>query len=75
MTIRGEPIAVRAALFRSLAHTAYHIGQMVMLGRSIRGGQWRFLSIPPGKSVEYNRAASLEKAPAASASLERIAGA
>jgi hypothetical protein len=64
VTIRGEPLAVRAALLRSLAHVGYHIGQMVMLGRSIRGGQWQFLSIPPGKSAEYNRAPSMERAPA-----------
>ena len=70
VTIRGEPLAVRDALVRSLAHAGYHVGQMVMLGRSIRGGQWRFLTIPPGKSAEYNRAPSLEKAPAASASLQ-----
>jgi hypothetical protein len=67
VTIRGEPLTVRAALLRSLTHVGYHVGQMVMLGRSIRGGQWRFLSIPPGRSAEYNRAPSLEKAPAASA--------
>ena len=63
MAIRGQPLTVREALVRSLSHTGYHVGQMIMLGRSIRGGQWRFLSIPPGKSAEYNRAPSLEKAP------------
>ncbi len=70
ITIRGEPLTVRAALLRSLAHASYHVGQMVMLGRSIRGGQWRFLTIPPGKSAEYNRALSLEKSPVASAAVQ-----
>jgi uncharacterized damage-inducible protein DinB len=70
VTIRGQPLAVRDALFRSLAHAGYHVGQMVMLGRSIREGQWRFLTIPPGKSAQYNGSPSLEKAPAASASLQ-----
>jgi len=74
VTIRGEPLAVRDALFRSLAHAGYHVGQMVMLGRSIRGGQWRFLTIPPGKSAQYNSSPSLEKAPAASASLQEDIG-
>jgi hypothetical protein len=68
VAIRGQTLAVRDALFRALAHAGYHVGQMVMLGRSIKGGQWRFLTIPPGKSAEYNKAPSLEKAPAPSAS-------
>ena len=68
VTIRGQPLSVREALVRSLSHAGYHVGQMVMLGRSIRGGRWRFLSIPPGKSAEYNRSPSLEKAPMPSAS-------
>jgi uncharacterized damage-inducible protein DinB len=70
ITIRGEPLAVREALHRSLSHASYHVGQMVMLGRSLRGSQWRFLTIPPGKSAEYNRAPSLEKSPLASAALQ-----
>jgi hypothetical protein len=70
VTIRGQPLAVREALVRSLTHAGYHVGQMVMLGRTLRGGQWRFLTIPPGKSAAYNQAPSLEKAPAASASLQ-----
>ena len=68
VTIRGQPLSVREALVRSLSHAGYHVGQMVMLGRSIRGGQWRFLSIPPGKSAEYNSSPSMEKAPRPSAS-------
>jgi uncharacterized damage-inducible protein DinB len=67
VTIRGQPLTVREALVRSLSHAVYHVGQMVMLGRSIRGGQWRFLSIPPGKSAEYNAAPTREKAPVAAA--------
>ena len=66
ITIRGEPLAVREALHRSLSHASYHVGQMVMLGRSLRGNQWRFLSIPPGGSAEYNRAPSRERSPAGS---------
>lgn len=69
ITIRGEPLSVRAALHRSLAHASYHVGQMVMLGRSIQGGQWRFLTIPPGKSADYNRSPSLEKSPMPSAAV------
>jgi hypothetical protein len=55
VTIRGQAFEVHDALHRSLAHTAYHVGQMVMLAKSIRGGAWKCLSIPLGKSEEYNR--------------------
>ena len=49
VTIRGESLTVRAALHRSLAHTSYHVGQIVLLGKSIRGVAWRTLSIPRGR--------------------------
>jgi uncharacterized damage-inducible protein DinB len=46
VVIRGEPHAVHAALHRSLAHTANHVGQIVLLGKMLRGAEWRSLSIP-----------------------------
>jgi hypothetical protein len=46
VTIRGEALPVRDALHRSLAHTSYHVGQIVFLGKSLRGEEWRSLSIP-----------------------------
>jgi uncharacterized damage-inducible protein DinB len=55
VSVRGEPYSVVAALHRSLAHTAYHVGQIVMIGRSFRGADWQYLSIPPGASDEFNR--------------------
>ncbi len=61
--IRGQPLAVQEALHRSLAHTAYHVGQIVFLARSLVGDRWQFLSIPPGASEVYNLAPTLEKAP------------
>ena len=52
--IRGEALTVRDALHRSLAHTTYHVGQIVLLGKSFRGAEWRTLSIPrrrtPGRT-------------------------
>jgi uncharacterized damage-inducible protein DinB len=70
VAIRGQPLSVREALHRSLSHLSYHVGQMVMLGRAIQGDRWRFLTIPPGKSAEYNRSPSLEKAPMAAAAAQ-----
>lgn len=54
VTIRGQRLSVQEALFRSLAHVSYHAGQVVYAARALRGDRWQFLSIPPGKSAEYN---------------------
>ena len=61
ITIRGVPFRVDEALLRSLAHLAYHVGQIVLLARSFRGDEWEYLSIPPGQSEAYNRNPVLEK--------------
>ena len=50
--IRGEALTVRDALHRSLAHTTYHVGQIVLLGKSFRGAGWRSLSIPRRSATE-----------------------
>jgi uncharacterized protein DUF1572 len=50
VTIRGEALAVRDALHRSLAHTSYHVGQIVFLGKTLRGEEWRSLTIPRPRS-------------------------
>jgi hypothetical protein len=54
ITIRGQALRVDEALHRSLAHTAYHCGQIVLLAKNARGAAWRSLSIPRGKSDEAN---------------------
>jgi hypothetical protein len=53
--IRNQPLTVIEALHRSLAHTSAHVGQMVFLAKALRGADWQSLSIPPGKSAEFNR--------------------
>ncbi len=53
--IRNEPHSVPEALIRSLAHISYHIGQIVFLAKCVKGKEWNTLSIPKGKSKEYNR--------------------
>src|SRR5439155_455632 len=55
VTIRGEPHTVLQALNRQVAHYAYHIGQIVFLAKHFRSGDWKSLSIPRGKSEDYNR--------------------
>jgi hypothetical protein len=50
VSIRNELLPVRDALHRSLAHTSYHVGQIVLLGKSVRGSAWRTLTIPRAKA-------------------------
>jgi uncharacterized damage-inducible protein DinB len=69
VTIRRQPLLVHEALHRSLAHLAYHAGQIVYLAKSLRGRDWRYLSIPPGQSDAYNQAPSSERASAHAATL------
>lgn len=61
VTIRGQPLLVHEALHRSLAHSSYHVGQIVYIAKAMRGNDWKYLSIPPGKSDAYNQAPTREK--------------
>ena len=61
VSIRGVPLAVHEALHRSLAHSSYHVGQIVYLAKAARGPEWTFLSIPPGGTSAYNKNPTLEK--------------
>ena len=53
VTIRGIALRVDEALLRSLAHVAYHVGQIVYVAKSCRGDAWQSLTIPPGRSEAY----------------------
>ncbi|MDE2828197.1 MAG: DUF1572 family protein [Bacteroidota bacterium] len=64
VTVRRVPLNVHEALLRSLAHAAYHVGQIVYLAKSFRGQDWEYLSIAPGLSEAYNANPVLEKASA-----------
>jgi uncharacterized damage-inducible protein DinB len=54
--IRGEPHSVPLAVERSLAHTCYHVGQIVLLARHWAGANWQTLTIPRGGSTAHNQA-------------------
>jgi hypothetical protein len=54
VTIRGEPHSVPLAIQRSLTHTAYHVGQIMLIARSIHDGAWQWLTIKPGGSQQHN---------------------
>lgn len=46
VAIRGQPLPVADALYRNLAHTSYHVGQIVLLAKAFAGEGWETLSIP-----------------------------
>jgi hypothetical protein len=54
VSIRGEEFTVLKAMNRALAHAAYHIGQIALLAKHFRSGDWQTLSIPKNKSAEFN---------------------
>src|SRR5262249_34198932 len=51
--IRGEPHSVMQAINRQIAHYAYHCGQIVFLAKHLQHRQWKSLSVPRDKSVEF----------------------
>jgi hypothetical protein len=55
VTIRGEPHTVLQAVSRQVAHYAYHVGQIVFVAKHLRSSEWKSLSIPRGRSAEFNR--------------------
>jgi hypothetical protein len=52
--IRAEPHTVTRAALRSLAHTASHVGQIVLLAKHVSSERWHSLSIPRGQSEQVN---------------------
>lgn len=65
LAIRAEPHSLALALARSLAHTAYHCGQIVQAARvlaSRAGAPWRTLTVPRGGSDAHNRAMGFDPA-------------
>ena len=53
--IRNDGHTLIEAIERHLAHVAYHTGQIVYLAKMFAGDDWQSLSIPKGKTEEYNR--------------------
>jgi hypothetical protein len=52
--VRGEAHTVLEAINRQLTHYAAHVGQIVYLAKHWAGPRWRTLSIPRGKSKEWD---------------------
>lgn len=57
VTIRSEPHSVMQAINRQIAHYAHHSGQILFLAKHLtfaKTGRWESLSVPRGKSAEFN---------------------
>ena len=54
ITIRTQPLVVVDAINRQLAHYCSHVGQIVYLGKWLKGEAWQSLSIPKGSSAAFN---------------------
>jgi hypothetical protein len=52
--IRREPHSVIQAISRSFGHTAGHVGQIVYVAKHLRWQDWKTLTVPRGKSKEFN---------------------
>ncbi len=63
VTVRGQAMTVHSAATRSLSHIANHCGQIIILAR-ILTSDWQWITIPKGKSREYNANPIHERPPA-----------
>lgn len=52
--IRNEGQSVVEVINRQLAHYASHVGQIMFVGKQIKGNDWVSLSIPRGGSQSFN---------------------
>ncbi len=52
--IRNEEHTIVEAVNKQLAHYANHVGQIVFLGKMIKGSDWSSLSMPKGGSNRFN---------------------
>ncbi len=62
VTIRGEPHTICEAINRQMTHYAYHVGQITFLAKHFRASEWKSLSVPRGRSVEFNKFLAEKKA-------------
>jgi hypothetical protein len=53
--IREEPHTIFRAIVRQIVHYAGHAYQILALAKHLKGSAWQTLSIPRGKSEEFNQ--------------------
>ena len=59
ITIRTEPLLVVDAINRQLAHYSSHIGQIILIGKLLKGTAWQNLSIDKNASAAFNESMRL----------------
>jgi hypothetical protein len=57
--IRKEPHTVHKALLRACTHLSWHASQFALIGKHLKGDGWKYLTIPPKQSAEFNRSKGL----------------
>lgn len=62
VVIRGEAHSVMQAINRQVAHYSSHVGQIILLAKHFAGGNWQSLSVPRGRSAEFNRSVAAGEA-------------
>lgn len=60
VAIRGEPHTVCRAILRQVDHYGYHVGQLVLIAKVLKGPAWTTLSVPRGGTAAYNRSLGYE---------------
>jgi hypothetical protein len=60
--IRGEPHSVMQTINRQITHYAYHCGQIVFLAKHLQSTQWKALTVPRGRSEEFNQRVARKEA-------------
>lgn len=53
--IRHEPHTVTQAIIRQLPHYASHVGQIILIAKTIKGENFESLSIKKGSSTAFNQ--------------------
>ena len=53
VSIRAESMTAIAAMHRAVSHIGQHVGQIVLLAKHYRSADWKTLSIPRGRSSEW----------------------
>lgn len=60
--IRTEPHSVMQTISRQIAHYGYHVGQIVFLAKHFSSAHWKALTVPRGKSEEFNQRVTKDEA-------------
>ena len=61
--IRQEPHTIYKAMVRQIVHYAGHAYQILFIAKHLKGDEWTTLSVPRGKSEEFNRKMMAAKQP------------